>query len=232
MKVVTQLQNSARRWNRPSLRRWSWPAPVPTRRKSRSPNRPASASVPASARWKTSSSTAMARWASPCITVSAKAAPLPPISAHRRTVQAALDIARYTSEDPCAARRERSAGVRGAGSRSVPPDRAGRRSRHRAGGARRRGFAGGGQAHHQHRRRRLQQPLRHQGVRQQPRHAAKLLFQPPLAVQLRHCGAGRRYGRDYAYTIGRAMGDLQSPEWVGRECARRTRASRRANCRP
>jgi len=28
--------------------------------------------------------------------------------------------------------------------------------------------------------------------------------------------------RDYAYTIGRAMGDLQSPEWVGEECARRT----------
>uniref|UniRef100_UPI0035C74B8D metalloprotease PmbA n=1 Tax=Serratia quinivorans TaxID=137545 RepID=UPI0035C74B8D len=28
--------------------------------------------------------------------------------------------------------------------------------------------------------------------------------------------------RDYAYTIGRAMSDLQSPEWVGQECARRT----------
>lgn len=28
--------------------------------------------------------------------------------------------------------------------------------------------------------------------------------------------------RDYAYTIGRAMGDLQSPEWVGAECAKRT----------
>lgn len=28
--------------------------------------------------------------------------------------------------------------------------------------------------------------------------------------------------RDYAYTIGRALGDLQSPEWVGQECARRT----------
>jgi len=28
--------------------------------------------------------------------------------------------------------------------------------------------------------------------------------------------------RDYAYTIGRALGDLQSPEWVGAECARRT----------
>lgn len=28
--------------------------------------------------------------------------------------------------------------------------------------------------------------------------------------------------RDYAYSIGRAMGDLQSPEWVGEECARRT----------
>lgn len=30
--------------------------------------------------------------------------------------------------------------------------------------------------------------------------------------------------RDYAYTIGRAMDDLQSPEWVGKECARRTLA--------
>ncbi|WP_312393868.1 metalloprotease PmbA [Mixta calida] len=28
--------------------------------------------------------------------------------------------------------------------------------------------------------------------------------------------------RDYAYTIGRSMSDLQSPEWVGQECARRT----------
>lgn len=30
--------------------------------------------------------------------------------------------------------------------------------------------------------------------------------------------------RDYAYTIGRALSDLQSPEWVGAECARRTLA--------
>ena len=30
--------------------------------------------------------------------------------------------------------------------------------------------------------------------------------------------------RDYAYTVGRALGDLQSPEWVGEECARRTLA--------
>ncbi|WP_114192531.1 metalloprotease PmbA [Edaphovirga cremea] len=28
--------------------------------------------------------------------------------------------------------------------------------------------------------------------------------------------------RDYAYTIGRALEDLHSPEWVGAECARRT----------
>ncbi|MEI2266013.1 metalloprotease PmbA [Erwinia sp. CGal63] len=28
--------------------------------------------------------------------------------------------------------------------------------------------------------------------------------------------------RDYAYTIGRAFEDLKSPEWVGEECARRT----------
>ncbi|MDX7990611.1 metalloprotease PmbA [Xenorhabdus littoralis] len=28
--------------------------------------------------------------------------------------------------------------------------------------------------------------------------------------------------RDYAYTIGRHFDDLQSPEWVGQECARRT----------
>ncbi|WP_380184075.1 metalloprotease PmbA [Kalamiella sp. sgz302252] len=30
--------------------------------------------------------------------------------------------------------------------------------------------------------------------------------------------------RDYAYTIGRAIEDLKSPEWVGEECARRTLA--------
>lgn len=35
---------------------------------------------------------------------------------------------------------------------------------------------------------------------------------------------GGNMERDYAYTIGRAMDDLQSPEWVGRECARRTLA--------
>lgn len=28
--------------------------------------------------------------------------------------------------------------------------------------------------------------------------------------------------RDYAYTVGRALDDLQSPEWVGEECACRT----------
>ena len=28
--------------------------------------------------------------------------------------------------------------------------------------------------------------------------------------------------RDYAYTIGRSMSDLQTPEWVGADCARRT----------
>jgi len=30
--------------------------------------------------------------------------------------------------------------------------------------------------------------------------------------------------RDYAYTIGREFSDLKSPEWVGQECARRTLA--------
>lgn len=30
--------------------------------------------------------------------------------------------------------------------------------------------------------------------------------------------------RDYAYTIGREFADLKSPEWVGQECARRTLA--------
>lgn len=30
--------------------------------------------------------------------------------------------------------------------------------------------------------------------------------------------------RDYAYTVGLSMDDLQSPEWVGEECARRTLA--------
>ena len=37
--------------------------------------------------------------------------------------------------------------------------------------------------------------------------------------------------RDYAYTIGRSMSDLQSPEWVGQECARRTLRLARVNCR-
>ncbi|MBG6240628.1 MAG: metalloprotease PmbA [Candidatus Symbiopectobacterium sp. Dall1.0] len=36
--------------------------------------------------------------------------------------------------------------------------------------------------------------------------------------------------RDYAYTVGRALDDLQSPEWVGEECARRT-LSRLSPCK-
>ncbi|WP_034911789.1 metalloprotease PmbA [Erwinia sp. 9145] len=35
-------------------------------------------------------------------------------------------------------------------------------------------------------------------------------------------GAEGDMERDYAYTIGRAIDDLKSPEWVGEECARRT----------
>ncbi|MFP1916251.1 metalloprotease PmbA [Lonsdalea quercina] len=35
-------------------------------------------------------------------------------------------------------------------------------------------------------------------------------------------GEGGNMQRDYAYTIGRALDDLQTPEWVGQECARRT----------
>ncbi|OSN10728.1 metalloprotease PmbA [Lonsdalea iberica] len=35
-------------------------------------------------------------------------------------------------------------------------------------------------------------------------------------------GEGGNMQRDYAYTIGRALGDLETPEWVGQECARRT----------
>ncbi|MFP1909459.1 metalloprotease PmbA [Lonsdalea quercina] len=35
-------------------------------------------------------------------------------------------------------------------------------------------------------------------------------------------GEGGHMQRDYAYTIGRALDDLQTPEWVGQECARRT----------
>ena len=66
----------------------------------------------------------MARWASPCITASAKAAPLPPISARMPSpapVQAALDIAPTPLKILRRPGGERSAGVRGAGSRSVPP---------------------------------------------------------------------------------------------------------------
>lgn len=35
-------------------------------------------------------------------------------------------------------------------------------------------------------------------------------------------GEGGNMQRDYAYTIGRALDDLKTPEWVGQECARRT----------
>lgn len=35
-------------------------------------------------------------------------------------------------------------------------------------------------------------------------------------------GEGGNMQRDYAYTIGRALDDLETPEWVGQECARRT----------
>ncbi|MFP1793715.1 metalloprotease PmbA [Lonsdalea quercina] len=35
-------------------------------------------------------------------------------------------------------------------------------------------------------------------------------------------GEGGNMQRDYAYTLGRALDDLETPEWVGQECARRT----------
>ncbi|MFP1753496.1 metalloprotease PmbA [Lonsdalea quercina] len=35
-------------------------------------------------------------------------------------------------------------------------------------------------------------------------------------------GEGGNMQRDYAYTLDRALDDLETPEWVGQECARRT----------
>lgn len=57
---------------------------------------------------------------------------------------------------------------------------------------------------------------------QQPRHVAGVLLYASFALQLCNRRRKWRYGSDYAYTIGRAMSDLQTPEWVGADCARRT----------
>ena len=123
-----------------------------------------------------------------------------------RTVQAAIDIANYTSEDPCAGPAEESllafdapdlnlfqATALNTDSRIVNTE----------GGS----FNG------------------HYGIRVFGNSLGLLKSYSSSRYSMSSCVIAEQNGemeRDYAYTIARSMKALKSPEWVGQECARRT----------
>ncbi|SAQ00381.1 peptidase PmbA [Klebsiella oxytoca] len=142
-----------------------------------------------------------------------------------RTVQAALDIARYTSEDPCAGPAEKDLlafeapdldlfhpieldaerGIELAARAEQASLSADKRITNTEGGS----FNS------------------HYGIKVFGNSHGMLQSYCSSRHSLSSCVIAEQDGdmeRDYAYTIGRAMGDLQSPEWVGQECARRTLA--------
>ena len=142
-----------------------------------------------------------------------------------RTVQAALDIARYTSEDPCAGPAEKDLlafeapdldlfhpieldadrGIELAARAEQASLAADKRITNTEGGS----FNS------------------HYGIKVFGNSHGMLQSYCSSRHSLSSCVIAEQDGdmeRDYAYTIGRAMGDLQSPEWVGQECARRTLA--------
>ena len=179
----------------------------------------------------------MARWASPCITASAKAAPLPPISA--RTPSPAPYRRRWISRatplrDPCAGPAEKDLLAFEAPDLDLfhPIELDAERGIELAARAEQASLAAdkritnteGGSFNS------------HYGIKVFGNSHGMLQSYCSSRHSLSSCVIAEQDGdmeRDYAYTIGRAMGDLQSPEWVGRSApAARWRVSRRANCRP
>lgn len=140
-----------------------------------------------------------------------------------RTVQAAIDIANYTSEDPCVGPADKSLlafeapdlnlfqaselspeeAIRLASIAEMSALNADSRIVNTEGGS----FNG------------------HYGVRVFGNSHGMLQSYCSSRYSMSSCVIAEQNGemeRDYAYTIGRSLGALQSPEWVGQECARRT----------
>lgn len=142
-----------------------------------------------------------------------------------RTVQAAIDIANYTSKDPCAGPAEKSLlafdapelnlfqaselspeqAIKLASVAEMSALNADSRIVNTEGGS----FNG------------------HYGVRVFGNSHGMLQSYCSSRYSMSSCVIAEQNGemeRDYAYTIGRSIDALQSPEWVGQECARRTLA--------
>lgn len=140
-----------------------------------------------------------------------------------RTVQAAIDIANYTSEDPCAGPAEKSLlafdapdlnlfqatelspeeAIKLASITEMTALNADSRIVNTEGGS----FNG------------------HYGIRVFGNSLGLLKSYSSSRYSMSSCVIAEQNGemeRDYAYTIARSMQALKSPEWVGQECARRT----------
>ncbi|MBJ3814114.1 metalloprotease PmbA [Shimwellia pseudoproteus] len=142
-----------------------------------------------------------------------------------RTVQAALDIARYTSADPCAGVADKELLAFEAPDldlfhpAEVDADRAielaSRAEQASLNVDKRITNTEGGSFNS------------HYGIKVFGNSHGMLQSYCSTRHSLSSCVIGEQNGsmeRDYAYTIGRAIEDLRSPEWVGEECARRTLA--------
>ena len=143
----------------------------------------------------------------------------------KRTVQAAIDIARYTSPDPCAAPAERDLLAFEAPDLDlyhpweIDADRAIELAAQAEQAAlqtdKRITNTEGGSFNS------------HVGIKVFGNSHGMLQSYCSSRHSLSSCVIAEHNGdmeRDYAYTIGRAMGDLQSADWVGAECARRVLA--------
>lgn len=139
-----------------------------------------------------------------------------------RTVQAALDIARYTSADPCADVAEKALLAFDAPDLDlfhpvdIDPDRAielaARAEQASLNVDKRITNTEGGSFNS------------HYGIKVFGNSHGMLQSYCSTHHSISSCVIGEENGgmeRDYAYTLGRAMDDLQSPEWVGRQCAHR-----------
>jgi PmbA protein len=140
-----------------------------------------------------------------------------------RTVQAALDIARYTSQDPCAGVADKELLAFDAPDLDLfhPTEIDAERAIELAARAENASLSvdkritntEGGSFNS------------HYGVKVFGNSHGMLQSYCSTRHSLSSCVIAEENGdmeRDYAYTIGRAIEDLESPEWVGAECARRT----------
>ncbi|MEY8713403.1 metalloprotease PmbA [Mangrovibacter phragmitis] len=140
-----------------------------------------------------------------------------------RTVQAAVDIARYTSPDPCAGVAEKELLAFEAPDldlfhpAEISPEQAislAARAEQSALQADKRITNTEGGSFNSH-----------YGIKVFGNSHGMLQSYCSSRHSLSSCVIGEANGsmeRDYAYSIGREMSDLQSPEWVGEECAKRT----------